>query len=200
MENRHYHPQRSSSLGQAIDPSLSHGAISRLSKPNARVGNSRQDCSVEPICYKTASEDDDGESVTRDLQGSYASDQCAALQDSPSNITLFEDCIYGRSDNAKNAVEDSDWDTKPHKDIATADKKGYAASSTIFQLLKISCDIDCSCSCHQPTRFKSPGFLDSIFGSLSVSIQAPPRNGRRCGQFSCRAGRYRLDYSFRLPS
>ena len=33
-----------------------------------------------------------------------------------------------------------------------------------------------------------------------MNIQAPPRSGCRCGQISCRAERYRLDYSFRLPS
>ena len=69
-------------------------------------------------------------------------------------------------------------------------------SATRFEMFRNSCGPDCNCSCHKQARFKSPGFLDAVFGSLFVGYSASPWPSQGCSNVRCRGRSARIQYVF----
>ena len=45
---------------------------------------------------------------------------------------------------------------------------------TTFEITRNSCGSHYDCTCHRKFRFRSPGFLDAVFGTLFLGYQASP--------------------------
>ena len=63
-------------------------------------------------------------------------------------------------------------------------------------LLRNSCGLDCNCTCHESFRPRSPGFLDSVFGSFFLGYEASPWTSPGCGNARCRRVSIKIDYTF----
>ena len=69
-------------------------------------------------------------------------------------------------------------------------------SITTFEIARSSCGSHCDCACHRRFRFRSPGFLDAVFGSLFLGYQASPWFSQGCRNGRCRTSSTRLQYMF----
>ena len=67
---------------------------------------------------------------------------------------------------------------------------------TTFEIARKSCGPRCDCTCHRKFRFRSPGFLDAVFGSLSLGYQASPWFSQGCQNGRCRRSSTRIQYMF----
>ena len=67
---------------------------------------------------------------------------------------------------------------------------------TTFEIARNSCGPRCDCTCHRKVRFRSPGFLDAVFGSLFLGYQASPWFSQRCRNGRCRRSSTRIQYMF----
>lgn len=67
---------------------------------------------------------------------------------------------------------------------------------TTFEIARNSCGPHCDCTCHRKLRFRSPGFLDAVFGSLFLGYQASPWFSQGCRNGRCRRSSTRLQYMF----
>ena len=67
---------------------------------------------------------------------------------------------------------------------------------TTFEIARNSCGPRCDCTCHRRFRFRSPGFLDAVFGSLFLGYQASPWFSQGCRHGRCRRSSTRLQYMF----
>ena len=67
---------------------------------------------------------------------------------------------------------------------------------TTFEIARNSCGPRCDCTCHRRVRFRSPGFLDAVFGSLFLGYQASPWFSQGCRNGRCRRSSTRLQYMF----
>ena len=68
--------------------------------------------------------------------------------------------------------------------------------TTTFEIARNSCGPRCDCTCHRKVRFKSPGFLDAVFGSLFLGYQASPWFSQGCRNGRCRRSSTRIQYIF----
>ena len=69
-------------------------------------------------------------------------------------------------------------------------------SITTFEIGRSSCGSHCDCTCHRRFRFRTPGFLDAVFGSLFLGYQALPWFSQGCKNGRCRRSSTRLQYMF----
>ena len=69
-------------------------------------------------------------------------------------------------------------------------------SITTFEIARSSCGSHCDCTCHRRFRFRSPGFLDAVFGSLFLGYQSSPWFSQGCRNGRCRRSSTRLQYMF----
>ena len=67
---------------------------------------------------------------------------------------------------------------------------------TTFEIARNSCGPRCDCTCHRRVRFRSPGFLDAVFGSLFLGYQASPWFSQGCRNGRCRRSSTRIQYIF----
>ena len=67
---------------------------------------------------------------------------------------------------------------------------------TTFEIARNSCGSYCDCTCHQKFRFRSPGFLDAVFGTLFLGYQASPWFSQGCRNGRCRRSSTRVQYMF----
>ena len=67
---------------------------------------------------------------------------------------------------------------------------------TTFEIARNSCGPRCDCTCHRKLRFRSPGFLDAVFGSLFLGYQASPWFSQGCRNGRCRRSSTRIQYMF----
>ncbi|KAL8647550.1 MAG: hypothetical protein Q9210_005490 [Variospora velana] len=70
-----------------------------------------------------------------------------------------------------------------------------------FQTLRrVPCHSTCRCACHQPRRYASPGFLESIFGNLFLGYSGLPSAIRKCTVLGCRQDSPKLvKMTYRFP-
>ena len=68
-----------------------------------------------------------------------------------------------------------------------------------FKLTKNSCESGCRCACHQRSRFKSPGSLNTLLGSLFVGYRASPWSARTCSNSDCRQRMKKFTYIYAFP-
>lgn len=68
--------------------------------------------------------------------------------------------------------------------------------STTFEIARNACGPRCDCTCHRRLRFRSPGFLDAVFGSLFLGYQALPWFSQGCRNGRCRTSSTRIQYTF----
>lgn len=68
--------------------------------------------------------------------------------------------------------------------------------ATTIGLIRNICNGDCNCACHESFRFRSPGFLDSIFGSLFLGYEASPWSSKGCQNAHCRKSHTTIHYMF----
>ena len=67
---------------------------------------------------------------------------------------------------------------------------------TTFEVTRNSCELHCDCTCHRRLRFRSPRFLDAVFGTLFLGYQASPWFAKGCRNGRCRRSSTRLQYMF----
>ena len=67
---------------------------------------------------------------------------------------------------------------------------------TTFEITRNSCGSHCDCTCHRKFRFRSPDFLDSVFGTLFLGYQASPWFSQGCRNGRCRRSSTKLQYMF----
>ena len=67
---------------------------------------------------------------------------------------------------------------------------------TTFEIPRNFCESHCDCTCHQRLRFRSPRFLDAVFGTLFLGYQASPWFAQGCRNGCCRRSSTRLQYMF----
>ena len=67
---------------------------------------------------------------------------------------------------------------------------------TTFEITRNSCESHCDCTCHRRLRFRSPRFLDTVFGTLFLGYQASPWFAQGCRNGRCRRSSTRLQYMF----
>ncbi|KAK0510246.1 hypothetical protein JMJ35_007640 [Cladonia borealis] len=67
---------------------------------------------------------------------------------------------------------------------------------TTFEITRNSCGSHCDCTCHRKFRFRSPDFLDAVFGTLFLGYQASPWFSQGCRNRRCRGSSTRLQYMF----
>ena len=67
---------------------------------------------------------------------------------------------------------------------------------TTFEITRNSCGSRCDCTCHRKLRFRSPGFLDAVFGTLFLGYQASPWFSQGCRNGRCRRSSTRVQYMF----
>lgn len=67
---------------------------------------------------------------------------------------------------------------------------------TTFEIAWNSCGLHCDCTCHRQFRFRSPGFLDAVFGTLFLGYQASSWFSQGCRNGRCRRSSTRLQYMF----
>ena len=67
---------------------------------------------------------------------------------------------------------------------------------TTFEITRNACGSHCDCTCHRKFRFRSPGFLDAVFGTLFLGYQASPWFPQGCRNGRCRRSSTRLQYMF----
>lgn len=77
--------------------------------------------------------------------------------------------------------------------LREARTKPYATS---FELVRNACSLDCKCKCHESFRFRTPGFLDTIFGSLFLGYEASPWSSQGCKNARCRRTSTTIYYRF----
>lgn len=68
--------------------------------------------------------------------------------------------------------------------------------ATTIELIRNTCGVNCNCKCHTSLRFRSPGVLDSIFGSLFLGYEASPWSSQRCQNARCRRSSTTVHYTF----
>ena len=79
-------------------------------------------------------------------------------------------------------------------------RQGFARSEiTTFDLTLSSCGLKCTCACHKRTRFRSPQFLNSMFGSLFLGYNALPLLGQKCNKEYCRSPSTDITYTYAFP-
>ena len=67
---------------------------------------------------------------------------------------------------------------------------------TTFEITRNSCGTYCDYTCHRKFRFRSPDFLDAVFGTLFLGYQASPWFAQGCRNGRCRRSSTRLQYMF----
>ena len=72
----------------------------------------------------------------------------------------------------------------------------YAAS---FDLVRNICEQDCSCTCHQGGRIRSPRYLSTILGSLLIGYTAQPGMTCICNSYDCRGRSTCITYTYAFP-
>ena len=72
----------------------------------------------------------------------------------------------------------------------------YAAT---FDLIRNVCEQDCSCTCHQGGRIRSPRYLSTIFGSLLIGYTAQPWTTCICDSYYCRCRSTCITYTYAFP-
>ena len=72
----------------------------------------------------------------------------------------------------------------------------YAAT---FDLIRNICEQDCSCTCHQGWRIRSPRYLSTIFGSLLLGYTAQPWMTCICDSYDCRGRSTCITYTYAFP-
>ena len=67
---------------------------------------------------------------------------------------------------------------------------------TAFEIARNSCGSHCNCTCHRTFRYRIPGLLGAVFGTLLLGYQAPPWFSQGCRNGRCRRFSTRLHYMF----
>ena len=67
------------------------------------------------------------------------------------------------------------------------------------QLITDPCGVDCCCSCHRRSRFRSPSLLVNVLGSLSVGYHTSPWAAPTCNSPSCRHRSKEFTYNHAFP-
>lgn len=73
------------------------------------------------------------------------------------------------------------------------------SEATAFDLTLSSCGLNCTCTCHKRTRFRSPRFLNTIIGSLFLGYNASPLFGQKCNKEHCRSPATDIRYTYKFP-
>lgn len=68
-----------------------------------------------------------------------------------------------------------------------------------FESTRSLCQQDCDCSCHGQRRFKSPGYLRNLFGSLLIGYSLGPWITRQCDNTDCRGRSTWITYTYAFP-
>ena len=71
--------------------------------------------------------------------------------------------------------------------------------TTTFELIRNSCELSCSCTCHKISRSRSPKSMATIVGSLFLGYNAVPWFSRKCDSAFCRSHSSKLTYTYAFP-
>ena len=86
--------------------------------------------------------------------------------------------------------------SQPHSPGLDALARPYAAT---FDLIRNICEQDCSCTCHQGGRIRSPRYLSTILGSLLIGYTAQPWMTCICDGYDCRGRSTSIIYTYAFP-
>ena len=130
---------------------------------------------------------------------------CDSYQTSPSQIEVDSHAMVWTPVNSQTSELDSGaiaYDTilrpteAPDSQLDLSDNNH---ATTTFELTRNSCELDCSCTCHKTSRFRSPTFMTTIVGSLFLGYNAVPWFSRNCDSAFCRSHSSKLAYTYAFP-
>ena len=86
--------------------------------------------------------------------------------------------------------------SQPQSPALDALARPYAAT---FDLIPNNCEQDCSCTCHQGGRVRSPPYLSTILGSLLIGYTAQPWMTCLWESYDCRGRSSCITYTYAFP-
>ena len=86
--------------------------------------------------------------------------------------------------------------SRPQFSGSDALARPYAAT---FDFIRNICEQDCSCTCHQGGRIRSPRYLSTILGSLLIGYTAQPGMTCVCNSYDCRGRSTCITYTYAFP-
>lgn len=75
-------------------------------------------------------------------------------------------------------------------------ERPYAAT---FSLIRNISEQDCSCTCHQGGRLRTPPYLSTILGSLLIGYTAQPSMTCTCESYDCQGRSTCITYTYAFP-